>query len=336
METPPGAQRPQAIGSALLQTPSSATASAANSVPQAAYTPSLGDTFQKLKVLSLFAGIGGFDLGLERTGGFETVAFCEIEPFAQRVLAKHWPHVPCYSDVRELTSDRLAADGIAVDVICGGFPCQDLSIAGSRVGIEGARSGLWSEIVRLARDIRPSIIVLENVANLLSGPSERPGRWFGRVLGDLAELGYDAEWENIPAEALGAPHTRERVWVVAHTDEIGCGSWRDYLPDNPGFEQWEATQGKRQWADLECWLRTTFQDCDGTAAASELLGIPNGLPDRLERCAALGNAVVPQIPELIGNAILKSIDHTRGDGAELLASSAVGSKPFHSPEVSHV
>src|ERR1700751_5586913 len=100
--------------------------------------------FFKLKVLSLFAGIGGFDLGLERTGGFKTVAFCEIEPFARKVLAKHWPEVPCYHDVRDLTSGQLAADGIAVDVICGGFPCQDISSAGQRVGLTGERSGLWS------------------------------------------------------------------------------------------------------------------------------------------------------------------------------------------------
>ena len=104
----------------------------------------------KLKVLDLFSGIGGFSLGLERTGGFETVAFCEIEEFPRRVLAKHWPGVPCYHDVRELTADRLHKDGIAVDVITGGFPCQDLSLAGKQGGMgEGTRSGLWSEIDRL-------------------------------------------------------------------------------------------------------------------------------------------------------------------------------------------
>jgi DNA (cytosine-5)-methyltransferase 1 len=92
------------------------------------------------RVLSLFAGIGGFDLGLERTGGFKTVAFCEIDPFCRRVLAKHWPGVPCYDDVRQLTGERLAADGIAVDVICGGFPCQDISIVGKRAGLEGEHS----------------------------------------------------------------------------------------------------------------------------------------------------------------------------------------------------
>ena len=135
-----------------------------------------------LKVLDLFSGIGGFSLGLERTGGFETVAFCEIDPFCRRVLAKHWPNVRQYEDVRELTAERLAADGIAVDVITGGFPCQDISVAGKKAGIvDGTRSGLWSEIARLTRDLRPQYVIVENVANLLSGPSERPGGWFGRV-----------------------------------------------------------------------------------------------------------------------------------------------------------
>src|SRR5690554_7851105 len=117
----------------------------------------------KLKVLDLFSGIGGFSLGLERTGGFETVAFCEIEPFPRRVLAKHWPEVPCYDDVRELTAARLAADGISVDVICGGFPCQDISSSGAKAGLEGKRSGLWIEYCRLIGELRPAYTVVENV-----------------------------------------------------------------------------------------------------------------------------------------------------------------------------
>lgn len=170
----------------------------------------------KLRVLDLFSGIGGFSLGLERTGGFETVAFCEIESFPRRVLAKHWPEVPHYDDVRTLTADILRRDGIAVDVITGGFPCQDLSVAGKQRGMgEGTRSGLWSEIVRLVSELRPRYVIVENVAALLSGPSERRGGWFGRVLGDLAECGYDAEWRNIPAFMVGAPHRRERIWIVA-------------------------------------------------------------------------------------------------------------------------
>ena len=169
-----------------------------------------------MKVLDLFSGIGGFSLGLERAG-METVAFCEIEPFPRAVLKKHWPEVLCYEDVRTLTAARLAADGInEIDVICGGFPCQDLSLAGRMVGMDGTRSGLWSEIARLIGELRPRYAIMENVANLLSGPAGRSGEWFGRVLGDLASLGYDAEWHCIPAGNLGAPHERDRVWIVAY------------------------------------------------------------------------------------------------------------------------
>ena len=155
-----------------------------------------------LKVLDLFSGIGGFSLGLERTGGFQTVAFCEIEEFPRRVLTKQWPGVPIYDDVRTLSAERLAADGIAVDAICGGFPCQDISAAGEKAGIDGERSGLWREFARLIGELRPRVVLVENVADLLRGPEEWPGAWFGRVLGDLAEIGYDAEWHCIPAASV--------------------------------------------------------------------------------------------------------------------------------------
>jgi DNA (cytosine-5)-methyltransferase 1 len=173
-----------------------------------------------LQTLDLFAGIGGFAFGLERTGGFKTVAFCEIEPYPRAVLAKHWPGVKQYDDVRTLTSARLETDGIAIDVITGGFPCQDISAAGKQAGIdETTRSGLWSEIARLVGEIRPRYVIVENVSALLSGPSERRGGWFGRVLGDLAALGYDAEWHSIPASYVGAHHQRDRVWIVAHSND---------------------------------------------------------------------------------------------------------------------
>jgi DNA (cytosine-5)-methyltransferase 1 len=179
----------------------------------------------KLRVLDLFSGIGGFSLGLERAicdgqyTGFETVAFCEIEAFPRKVLAKHWPNVPCYGDVRTLTAAQLISDGIAgIDIITGGFPCQDISLNGSLAGItDGTRSGLWSECARLVSDLRPSFAIFENVSNLLAGPSEQPGGWFSRILADLAAIGYDAEWENIPAAAVGAPHRRERIWPVSYT-----------------------------------------------------------------------------------------------------------------------
>ena len=175
-----------------------------------------------LKVLDLFSGIGGFSLGLERTGGFETVAFCEIEKFPQKVLAKHWPEVPIYEDVRNVTAKQLRADGIIPNVITGGFPCQDISVAGNQKGMgEGTRSGLWSECARLVGEIRPRYAIFENVTALLSGDN---GRWFQRVLFDLSEVGYDAEWHCIPASELGAHHHRDRVWIICYPQHAGRAS----------------------------------------------------------------------------------------------------------------
>jgi len=254
---------------------------------------------QKLRVLDLFSGIGGFSLGLERTGGFETVAFCEIEEFPRRVLAKHWPEVPCYHDVTKLTGDILARDGIAVDVITGGFPCQDLSVAGKQAGMgEGTRSGLWSEIVRLIGDLRPSYVIVENVANLLSGPSEKRGGWFSRVLGDLAECGYDAEWENISAQEVGAPQRRERIWIAAYPEK----RLRNRVLFSGKFHGESSFQGfKRVRRSVR--LR---RDRHEPPANFARLSADDGISLRVGEIAAYGNAVVPQIPELIGQAILKA------------------------------
>ena len=183
-----------------------------------------------LTVLDLFSGIGGFSLGLSKTGGFRTEAFCEIESYPQQVLKKHWPGVPVYDDIQELTSERLVSDGIpAIDVITGGFPCQDISNAGEQVGIEGSRSGLWGEYARLIGEIRPRYAVVENVSALLSGDR---GGWFGTVLSDLAGIGYDARWSCISAADCGAPHLRNRVWLlsfpngsqVGHTEHDGLSA----------------------------------------------------------------------------------------------------------------
>ena len=170
-----------------------------------------------MKVLDLFSGIGGFALGLE-VAGFETAAFCEIDPYAQKVLKKNWPGVPIYDDVRRITADRLVSDGVGVDVITGGFPCQDISTAGRQAGIDGERSGLWSECSRLLGDIRPRYAIFENVTNLLTGDG---GDWFKRVLWDISTVGYDAEWHCIPASAIGAHHHRDRVWILAYPNELG-------------------------------------------------------------------------------------------------------------------
>jgi len=255
---------------------------------------------RKLRVLDLFSGIGGFSLGLERTGGFETVAFCEIEEFPRRVLAKHWPEVPCYHDVTKLTGDILARDGIAVDVITGGFPCQDLSVAGKQAGIgEGTRSGLWSEIVRLIGELSPRYVIVENVANLLSGPSEKRGGWFGRVLGDLAECGYDAEWENIPAAALGAPHRRERAWIVAYPNgnRLEAQPSKTVLFDAAGDSRLPGRLSEMGSAKI--WL-------ESRPIGAVSMALVDGVPEWLGDIKAAGNAVVPQIPELIGRAILQA------------------------------
>src|SRR6185503_6648892 len=162
----------------------------------------------RLNVLDLFSGIGGFSLGLERAG-MHTVAFCEIETYCQQVLRSRWPGVPIYSDVRELTAERLARDGIRADAICGGFPCQDISHAGFGAGIDGERSGLWSEYARLIGELRPCFALMENVAALLD-------RGIDVVLGDLSRIGYDAEWSVVSACSVGAPHVRRRVFIVAY------------------------------------------------------------------------------------------------------------------------
>jgi DNA (cytosine-5)-methyltransferase 1 len=241
---------------------------------------------EKLKVLDLFSGIGGFSLGLERTGGFDTVAFCEIEDFPRQVLAKHWPGVPIYDDVQKLTADRLVADGIAIDVICGGFPCQDLSSSGSGAGLNGERSGLWREFFCLICEIRPRFVIVENSPELLDG-------WVGDVLGPLASVGYDAEWDCVPAFAVGAPHGRDRVWLIAYPFSFG--------QSQPGgcFNAIYSAPNAYREADtaVELFRRGAVpfvcQRHDGVSASVAK-----------HRLTALGNAVVPQIPELIGRAIL--------------------------------
>jgi len=262
----------------------------------------------KLRVLDLFSGIGGFSLGLERakceTGpydGFETVAFCEIDRSVYPVLDAHWPGTPVYSDVRELSAARLAADGIAtIDIITGGFPCQDISIAGRGAGLAGARSGLWAEIARLIGELRPAYAIVENSSELL-------GRGFETVLSDLASLGYDAEWHCIPASYVGAPHGRDRVWIIARRTPIGRHVADALQTDairapNAGFATL-SDQGC-PWIH-EGWFAPTWWNWAPEPALDRVV---DGLPPSVDRAnGALGNAVVPQIPELIGNAILEAL-----------------------------
>lgn len=176
---------------------------------------------RKLKILDLFSGIGGFSLGLEKTGGFETVAFCEIDSYCQQVLKKHWPETPVLKDVTKVSylGESICEQGYdwysgPVDVICGGFPCQDISVAGKKKGLideEGkkTRSGLWFEFKRLINQIKPKYVIIENVANLRSNG-------LATVIKDLWEIGYVGEWHIISARAVGACHLRERIWIIAY------------------------------------------------------------------------------------------------------------------------
>lgn len=274
-----------------------------------------------LRVLDLFSGIGGFSLGLERTGGFKTVAFCEIEPFCQRVLAKHWPQVPIYDDIRELTGARLAADGIAVDVICGGFPCQDISIAGRGAGVDGERSRLWREYARIISELRPRYAIMENSPALLA-------RGAGKIIGELAALGYDAEWHCIPAAAVGAAHLRDRFWLVAYPNEEllrdKSGRWsgarrqgapiatddgqaRPVAYSNKGHSIRRSGALQMGWgASASETIDAYFEGRIEWPAEPGVGRVVHGVSDRVDRCGALGNAVVPAIPELIGKAILEA------------------------------
>lgn len=272
---------------------------------------------KKLRVLDLFSGIGGFSLGLERTGGFETVAFCEIHPGRRDDLASVWPSVPIFEDVRSLSAEMV---GI-VDVITGGFPCQDISTAGRKAGIHGERTGLFSEIIRLAGELRPSFIILENSADLLTG--ER-GAWAGHVFGELAALGYDAEWHVIPAAGLGAPHERERVWIIAADPSSSLGEHGFKLLLGRRFTRTGevAAVVAHHYRERELQPGWCFTDQRGRVVYSPEQAWPETWHDKLASLRSLddgvsaglstataerfGNAVVPQIPELIGRAILES------------------------------
>ena len=233
---------------------------------------------------SLFAGIGGMDLGLERAG-MECAWQVEIDPFCRKVLAKHWPDVPKYEDVRDVGSENLEP----VDLICGGFPCQDISYAGEGAGLAGERSGLWYEFARIIGEMGPRLVLVENVPALLT-------RGLGDVLGTLADLGYDAEWSIVSACSVGAPHMRRRVFVVAYPDSLdGWSGIRD-----------PSARPDREIPEVHCkaGARSCFRA--RLANPSALYGGANGLPSGMERNRGLGNAVVPQVAEWIGRRIMEA------------------------------
>ena len=254
-----------------------------------------------MRIGSLFSGIGGLELGLEWAGVGETVWQVEIDEFCRRVLAKHWPSADrSVTDVRRAGSATLER----VDLICGGFPCQDVSSAGAGAGIkEGTRSGLWLEYARVVGELRPRFVVVENVA---SGAR----KWLPQVRGDLWVLGYRTHAFMVSAADVGAPHLRKRIFVVANFDthwehafaehaEMACASPLAGAdsPRRKGqgpqtHEGWEGSS-ENAWGSPVSGLVPVVHGVSGGMAGRR----------RRERIRALGNAVVPQCAEVIGRII---------------------------------
>lgn len=243
--------------------------------------------YKALKVLDIFSGIGGFSLGLEKAG-METIAFCENNKFCQEVLKTHWQDIHVFSDIRDLGKKDLSHLS-KIDVIAGGFPCQDISVAGKQEGIQGERSGLWKEFKRLIDEVKPKYAIIENVANLRS-------RGLSRVLKDLWEIGYDAEWHLLPASAFGAPHRRDRIWIIAYpacfskirlligkkqtesklgvnsqnatnTDGERCDCWRchwqeRHVQNNKKWEYQEVQSERNKRKSRTCKICKVFSDTD--------------------------------------------------------------------------
>lgn len=277
-----------------------------------------------MSVGSLFSGIGGLDLGLERAG-MRVRWQVENDAYCNRVLARNWPNVRRYGDIRELAGDGLEP----VDLICGGFPCQPVSLAGRRRGDADER-WFWPEMQRVCSLVRPRWILVENVPGLLSIDA---GRLFGTVLRDLAESRYDAEWDCIPAAALGAPHIRNRIFIVAHASGCGCG------PEGRGLREGDTAElrvgrsanrsdqtgagdeisdtdgpgcGEQRRAESVFAGHAAIEQCDWWKVEPPFCRVVDGFPGRVDQLRGLGNAVVPQIAEWIGRRIMGT-DHNIGN-----------------------
>ena len=233
--------------------------------------------------LDLFSGIGGFALAAQRTwkDKLNIVGFCEIEPYAQKVLNKNFPNVPIYQDIKELNGKQFKD----IDIITGGFPCQDISIAGYGVGIEGERSGLWSEMLRIISEIRPKFALIENVSAI----TFRGGT---RVISDLAKIRYTTEWQTISAAYVGALHRRNRMWFVSYPSD----SRSEYTKHGESKEDTKETEMVRECKGSVFSNKGEFREKIRT---TEFIRRGNGIPNRMDRIKGLGNAIVPQVAEII-------------------------------------
>ena len=271
---------------------------------------------QSPTMLDIFSGIGGFSVAGEHAG-FRTVAFAETDPYASAILRRHWPDIPNIGDVRNITRDSIAE---SIDVVAGGFPCQPASLSGQRRGTHDAR-WLWPECVRILAEFKPPFAVFENVRGMLS---VNDGQAFHTILQDLASLRYDALWNCIPAAAVGAPHERDRLWILAHADDstrtAQRGEYEITAPAGAGGKfvarrsnehaQWqESVCGSRQVADDDAASTTIGSDCAASQWQAEprVRRVADGVPNRVDRLRCLGNAIVPQVAELLLRGIYRQL-----------------------------
>ena len=287
-----------------------------------------------LRHLDLFSGLGGFSLGLEATGGFETVAFCDIEKFSRKVLKKHWPDVKQYKDIKELTYEQIKEDTLApIDIITGGYPCQPFSVAGSQRGEKDKRH-LWPEMFRLVKECKPTWVIGENVSGHIK-------LGLDTVLQDLESEGYTVRAFSISASSVGANHQRERVWIIAYanmentrqhgrriestwnTESIGSGTSEETqwstnsnkingsgegatLVGESSDTNSQRLQGRRPEQQLRKDETERPTSWDGWWEFEPDVGrVANGIPKRVDRLKGLGNSLVPAIPYIIGQSILR-------------------------------
>ena len=277
-----------------------------------------------LKILDLFSGLGGFSLGLERTGCFKTTAFCDNNKYSRLLLQKHWKGVKIYNDVREINKEQLESDGIQFpDVITGGFPCQPFSVAGKQKGTSDDRH-LWPEMFRIIKEFTPRWIIGENVKGLTN---IEKGMVFESVCTDLEGEGYEVRAFNIPAAGVGAPHRRERIWIVASLEDSrrSLRSWSKFgekdeneirkryadQHQRPGStsesDVADASTGRRAPQEGEIQTRGNGTEHKGWWSTEPNVGrVANGVSGRVYRLRALGNSIVPQIATEIGYAIIKA------------------------------
>jgi len=277
-----------------------------------------------LTVGSLFSGIGGLDLGLERAG-MKVIWQSEIDPYACKVLKKHWPEVPNHGDIKQVDWRTVEP----VDVICGGYPCQPFSQAGKRQGTDDPRH-LWPWVRTAISELRPSYAILENVRGHLSMGGLQ-------VIGELTEIGYDAEWRVVSAAGMGAPHRRDRIIIVAYPNSArleGCSRVQERETEHGGFDILSASEGRssvvgvsndvsewdgkhRQSTDIATQSRIwrddrrrkeTYDGWQWWESEPNVGRVAYGIPNRVDRLKGLGNAVVPQVAEYIGRLITTSLN----------------------------